>query len=286
MDLGIRGRTALVTASSAGMGLNLAHTLASEGANIVLLARDASRLEAAAADVERQHGVVVHAVAGSMRDPGAVSRLATVLKPLRGPDIVVLVTGRPPTPLRDTVDETDLGRWRTRVREPARGRDQRRQWRPTADALAPHGRIVAITSAHAKSPVPGHALSSVFRAGVTAYLKSLSTEVAPDGITVNCVAPALIDTSHRTGQDGLHGRADRAPQDPDPPGSDGHAGRASCRRCLSVFTTGGIPDRHDGDRRRRHEHVPVLNHTLSPNVHLEYGRTIVSPKNRESHHDQ
>jgi 3-oxoacyl-[acyl-carrier protein] reductase len=200
VDLGIRGRTALVTASSGGMGLSLAHTLASEGANIVLLARGAGRLEAAAADVEREHGVVVHAVAGSMRDPEAASRLATVLEPLRGPDILVLVTGRPPSPLRDTVAETDLARWRAAYENQLEGAIN------VVNGVLPlmrslqNGRIVAITSAHAKSPVPGHALSSVFRAGVTAYLKSLSTEVAPDGITVNCVAPALIDTSHRTGQ--------------------------------------------------------------------------------------
>ena len=201
MDLGMRDRTALVTASSAGMGLNLAHTLASEGANIVMLARDADRLEAAAADVERQHGVRVHAVAGSMLDGDAVSRLADVLRLLRGPDILVLVTGRPPTPLRATVDETDIGRWRIAYENQLEGVVNVVNGVLPLMRSLPYGRIVAITSAHAKHPVPGHALSSVFRAGVTAYLKSLSTEIAPDGITVNCVAPALIDTVHRTGQD-------------------------------------------------------------------------------------
>jgi len=61
------------------------------------------------------------------------------------------------------------------------------------------GRIVAVTSASAKQPMAVHALSTVFRAGVTAYMKGLAAEVAPHGITVNCVAPALIDTSHRQG---------------------------------------------------------------------------------------
>ena len=63
------------------------------------------------------------------------------------------------------------------------------------------GRVIAVTSAHAKQPMVGHALSTVFRAGVTAYLKGLALEVADQGITVNCVAPALIDSSHRTGKD-------------------------------------------------------------------------------------
>ena len=61
------------------------------------------------------------------------------------------------------------------------------------------GRIVAITSASVKEPMPHHSLSTVFRAGVMAYMKHLANEVGPQGITVNCVAPALIDTSHRTG---------------------------------------------------------------------------------------
>ena len=61
------------------------------------------------------------------------------------------------------------------------------------------GRIIAITSASVKEPMPHHSLSTVFRAGVTAYMKHLANEVGARGITVNCVAPALIDTSHRTG---------------------------------------------------------------------------------------
>jgi 3-oxoacyl-[acyl-carrier protein] reductase len=62
------------------------------------------------------------------------------------------------------------------------------------------GRIIAITSASVKEPMAEHALSTVFRAGVTAYMKGLANEVGSRGITVNCVAPALIDTSHRTGK--------------------------------------------------------------------------------------
>jgi 3-oxoacyl-[acyl-carrier protein] reductase len=62
------------------------------------------------------------------------------------------------------------------------------------------GRIIAVTSASAKQPMASHALSTVFRAGVTAYMKGLANEIGGSGITVNCVAPALIDTSHRTGK--------------------------------------------------------------------------------------
>ena len=61
------------------------------------------------------------------------------------------------------------------------------------------GRVIAITSSSVKQPMPHHSLSTVFRAGVTAYMKHLANEVGGHGITANCVAPALIDTSHRTG---------------------------------------------------------------------------------------
>jgi 3-oxoacyl-[acyl-carrier protein] reductase len=62
------------------------------------------------------------------------------------------------------------------------------------------GRIIAVTSASVKQPMAVHALSTVFRAGVTAYMKGLANEIGSRGITVNCVAPALVDTSHRTGK--------------------------------------------------------------------------------------
>ena len=153
-----------------------------------------------------------------MVDAADVQRLSATLKDLGGPDVVVLLTGRPPTPLRPTLEETEQARWDEAYRNQLsavvevvngvvplmRGRD----W----------GRIIAVTSAHAKQPMVGHALSTVFRAGVTAYMKGLAAEVAGDRITVNCVAPALIDSSHRTGAGGVHRRADRTSPDPHTPG--------------------------------------------------------------------
>jgi 3-oxoacyl-[acyl-carrier protein] reductase len=199
MDLGISGKLALVTASSGGMGRNIAHSLAAEGANLVLFARSADKLQAVADEIEAQHGVKAVAVAGSMLDTGDVQALAQRLHALGGPDIVVLVTGRPPNPLRDTLAETDETRWGEAY--------QNQLWSvvQVMNAVAPlmlprgWGRIIAITSASAKEPMALHALSTVFRAGVTAYMKGLSKEIGHTGITVNCVAPALIDTSHRTG---------------------------------------------------------------------------------------
>ena len=128
-----------------------------------------------------------------------VQRLSVTLRDLGGPDVVVLLTGRPPTPLRPTLAETDQSRWDEAYR------NQLSAVVEVVNEVVPlmvgreWGRIIAVTSAHAKQPVVGHALSTVFRAGVTAYMKGLAAEVAAERITVNCVAPALIETSHRTG---------------------------------------------------------------------------------------
>jgi 3-oxoacyl-[acyl-carrier protein] reductase len=200
MDLGIRGRTALVTASSAGMGRNIAHTLAAEGVNVMLFARSAEKLQNVAREIEQEHGVKALAVAGDMLVEADVARLASTLKrEFGGPDIVVLNTGRAPNPLRATVDESEANRWHEAYHSQLWSTIQ------VASTVVPlmrargWGRIIAVTSASVKEPMPQHSLSTVFRAGVTTYMKHLANELGPEGITVNCVAPALIDTSHRSG---------------------------------------------------------------------------------------
>lgn len=200
MDLGIRGKTALVTASSAGMGRNIAHALAAEGVNVVLFARSADKLEAVTNEIRQQHGVQATGVPGDMRIAADVSRLADALKTQSGgPDILVLNTGRAPNPIRAVLDETDEARWTEAY--------QTQLWSGilVVKTIVPMmlgkgwGRVIAITSASVKEPMHNHSLSTVFRAGVTAYMKHLANEIGDRGITVNCVSPALIDTSHRSG---------------------------------------------------------------------------------------
>ncbi|MFM0540369.1 SDR family oxidoreductase [Paraburkholderia graminis] len=200
MDLGINGKTALVTASSGGMGKNIAHALAAEGVNVVLFARSADALRTVADEIEQRYRVRAVGVPGDMRVENDVQQLAAVLeREFGGPDIVVLNTSRPPNPIRATVDESDEARWDEAYRNQlwsaihVLGRMvplmQDRGW----------GRLIAVTSASVKSPMPHHSLSTVFRAGVTAYMKHLANELGSKGITANCVAPALIETPHRTG---------------------------------------------------------------------------------------
>jgi len=201
MDLGIQGKTAVITASSGGMGRNIAHALAAEGANVVLFARSADKLQAVADEIREKYGVRAIAVPGDMLAQPDVARLRhTVGAELGGPDILILNTGRAPNPLRATLDETDETRWTQAY--------QNQLWSviQVATELVPAmlgrgwGRIIAVTSASVKQPMPHHSLSTVFRAGVGTYVKHLANEVGHAGITANCVAPALIDTPHRSGQ--------------------------------------------------------------------------------------
>lgn len=197
MDLGIKGKVALVTASSGGMGRNIAHALAAEGADVVLFARTEDKLRQVCAEIEARHGVRATAVAGSMTEAADIARLAAVLATLSGPDIAVFVTGRPPNPLRDALDENELPRWDEAYDVQLRSVVQLVNGVVPQMAAKGWGRVIAITSASAKQPMAKHALSTVFRAGVSAYMKTLANELGAKGVTVNCVAPALIDTSHR-----------------------------------------------------------------------------------------
>jgi len=200
MNLGIAGKTALVTASSMGMGRNIASALAAEGANVVLFARSADKLQRVARELQTEHGIRALAVPGDMLAAGDVDDVAKAVRSEFGSlDILVLNTGRAPNPLRATLDENEAPRWRQAY--------ENQLWSviQVANCMVPMmrgrgwGRIIAITSASVKQPMPHHSLSTVFRAGVTAYMKHLANELGEDGITVNCVAPALIDTSHRIG---------------------------------------------------------------------------------------
>jgi len=199
MNLGISGKTALITASSNGIGKSIAYTLAQEGVNVVLFARTKTKLENLTSEIEAKYGVKAYAFNGDMLNENDISQLALFLKDtFNGPDILVLNTPRPPNPLRSTVEETQSERWHEAYHN--------QLW--SSIQLSNHvlplmlhkgwGRIIAITSASVKQPMPHHSLSTVFRAGMTAYIKHLANEIGEKGITANCVAPALIDNSHRT----------------------------------------------------------------------------------------
>lgn len=194
MDLGIQGKRAIVIGASQGLGLAVAERLAQEGVELLLFARDPQRLERAAQGLSAAHGVAVHTCSGDITRESDMDRLAAQSRALGGAQILVLNTPRPPSPMRDFLDENEQDRWDQAYQNQLHG--ALLALRKLAPLLvgAGWGRIVAITSASIKQPMPRHAISSIFRAGVQAALKHLSMELAPHGVTVNAVAPATVMT--------------------------------------------------------------------------------------------
>jgi 3-oxoacyl-[acyl-carrier protein] reductase len=186
VKLGLEGRTAIVCGASSGLGLATAESLAREGANVAMFARHRKALEEQA---ERIGGL---AVRGDVRNLEDLTRLVdTTVEAFGGIDIVVNNSGGPPP--GTAVELTD------ELVEEAVELLLLSAIRLTRLAL-PHlersdqGRIVNIESNTVRQPVDDLVLSNVVRAGVIGWAKSLSRELAPQGITVNSIAPGRIDT--------------------------------------------------------------------------------------------
>jgi 3-oxoacyl-[acyl-carrier protein] reductase len=189
MDLGIKGRTAIVCAASKGLGKGSALALAKEGVNVVITARGKEALEATAAEIRKlAPGVTVTAVAGDITtEAGRKAVLAACPKP----DIVINNAGGPPP--GDFKDFT-LDHWRAAVE---------------GNMLAPialihatiygmmdrgFGRIVNITSASIKNPIPNLELSNGARLGLTGAVAVLARKAARHNVTINGILPGPFDT--------------------------------------------------------------------------------------------
>lgn len=194
MDLGIGGRRAVVVCASSGLGLAASEALGGEGVNLVMFARSIDRLQQAARSLAARHNVNVEPVGGDLTNREDVGMLADHLRRTGGVDILVLNTPRPPSPMRDFLAETEDARWSDAYTNQLHGALNVLREIPPILVERGWGRVVAITSASVKQPMPRHAISSIFRAGVHAALKHLANEVAAHGVTVNSVAPATIVT--------------------------------------------------------------------------------------------
>lgn len=187
MDLGIFGRTALVCASTSGLGLATARALAAEGVNVVITGRRGELAQKEAASLPSAVGVEA-----DLADPSTPSRLVGAAEEAFGPvDILVLNGGGPPPgpavdqtaeSLTAAIDQVLLPQQRL-IERVLPGMRQR-GW----------GRIVAVGSSGVVEPIPELSLSNVGRAALAGLLKSLATDVAADGVTVNMVLPGRIAT--------------------------------------------------------------------------------------------
>jgi len=189
MDLGIRGKNALVCGASKGLGRACAMSLAREGCNVTIAARDQAQLDKTAAEIRAATSTKVTVIATDITtDEGRAAALAAA----GAVDILVTNAGGPPSGYFDDLDDeawfavhqlTLMSAVRLiRAVLPAM---RAQQW----------GRIVNITSVAVKQPIDNLLLSNVYRPGVIGLAKTLSTQVAPDGITVNNVAPGYTRTA-------------------------------------------------------------------------------------------
>jgi 3-oxoacyl-[acyl-carrier protein] reductase len=205
MDLGIRGRKAIVCAASKGLGRACATSLAREGVELVITARTAHELERTAKEISDVTGVKVTPVAGDIStEEGRRAALAAC----PAPDILVNNAGGPPP--------GDFREW------------DREAWIKAIDAnmLAPifmikavldgmierrFGRIVNITSASVKSPIPQLGMSNGARAGLTGFVAGLARQVARHNVTINNILPGPFLTDRlRSGAAHLAKRNNRS----------------------------------------------------------------------------
>jgi 3-oxoacyl-[acyl-carrier protein] reductase len=185
MDLGISGRTAAVAGASAGLGLAAARALAAEGVTVAICGRDRSRIEAAAARVGED---AVPIVADVGTPDGATAFVEEAIAALGRVDILVPNAGGPPA---GTFSSTPIDAYIPALQLNLLSTVAMCQAAVPAMADRGWGRVIAITSASVRQPIPTLILSNTARAGVTAFLKTLSLEVAARGVTVNSVQPGI-----------------------------------------------------------------------------------------------
>lgn len=187
MDTGLSGRTAVVPGASSGLGLAVARSLAAEGANVVLGGRRGELVRAEAEKLPSAMGVEV-----DLTDPAATDALVGAAQERFGPvDVLVLNGGGPPPGVAVDFTPDKLAEAVALLVQPHQ--------RLVAAVLAGmrgrgFGRIVAIGSSGVQQPIDRLVASNAARAALAGYLKTLASEVAADGVTVNMVLPGRIAT--------------------------------------------------------------------------------------------
>jgi 3-oxoacyl-[acyl-carrier protein] reductase len=193
MYLGLRGRTAIVCASSQGLGKGCALALAEAGVSLVINGRHRTLLDQAAAEIRSASGVEVKAV---LADVATAEGQAALLAACPNPDILVNNNGGPPfRNFRELNRLSILDGVTMNMVTPIELMQQ------VIDSMAARnfGRIVNITSMSVKMPISGLDLSSGARAGLTAFMAGVARSVADKGVTINNILPGKFDTARLRG---------------------------------------------------------------------------------------
>lgn len=188
MDLGIKGKRALVTAASKGLGRGSAEALAAAGVDLILNARGEDALTATADDLAKRHGVKVTAIAADITTEDGRARVLDAAGPV---DILVTNAGGPPPGLWSDWERDDFIRaLDANMLTPIA------LMKATLPGMIDRkwGRVVNITSQSVKSPIAQLGLSNAARAGLTGYVAGTARQVAPFGVTINNLLPGIHAT--------------------------------------------------------------------------------------------
>jgi 3-oxoacyl-[acyl-carrier protein] reductase len=192
MDLGLTGKAAFVAGASKGLGAATARQLAREGARVALLARDAGRLEATAAEMRAESGAAILALAGDVTSAADVGRaIDETVREFGGLDILVANSGGPPA---GGFDDFDDAAWEAAINL------QFMSVVRLVRAALPHLRrsatpaVLTITSISVKQPITNLILSNSIRMAVIGLTKSLALDLGAEGVRCNSILPSFTRT--------------------------------------------------------------------------------------------
>ena len=205
MDLGIKDRVAIVAAASRGIGFACARELAREGARGFLCSRDAGQAGQAAQKIHEETGADIAGIVCDVTNDGEVDAFINLAIERAGRiDVCVTNAGGPPAKV---FAETDLDAFRHAFELNALSAIRFAKLVLPDMLSRKWGRIINITSVSAKQPIEGLLLSNTVRAGLTGWAKTVSTEVAAHGVTVNNVAPGYTLTERQDELAEVRGKA-------------------------------------------------------------------------------
>lgn len=193
MELQVRGKVALVTGASSGLGEACALALAAEGARVAVAARRADELERVAARARESGSPGAKPFVADLSDARSVDRLLRDVQDEFGGVDILIANGGGPKP--GTLSQTSPSDWDAAYQALLRSMLQLVEGVVPGMRERKWGRIVALTSTSVKQPIATLALSNVFRTALVSALKTLAGEVAKDGVTVNAIATGRIETA-------------------------------------------------------------------------------------------